>query len=59
PWIISEILPTFLGASSVPVGHVLFSLIGFIVFYTALLVIDMFLMVKYIRLGPPEDGEKA
>jgi len=59
PWIISEILPTFLGVSSVPSGHVLFSLIGFIVFYTTLLVIDMFLMVKYIRLGPPEEGKKA
>ena len=33
-------------------GQVLFSLGGFIVFYTALLVVEMYLMLKYIRLGP-------
>jgi cytochrome bd ubiquinol oxidase subunit I len=52
PWIIDGVLPTALGASSEPAGNVIFSLIGFVLFYSALAVIDLFLMVKYIRLGP-------
>jgi len=31
---------------------VVFSLIGFFVFYSALLVVDVMLLLKYIRLGP-------
>ena len=29
-----------------------FSLMGFLVFYTILLIIEMFLMIKYVKLGP-------
>jgi cytochrome d ubiquinol oxidase subunit I len=56
PWSISGVLPTFLGVSSIPVSHVYASLAAFIVFYTALLVIEMYLMLKYIRLGPRSLG---
>ncbi|WP_394753291.1 cytochrome ubiquinol oxidase subunit I [Crenothrix sp.] len=52
PWTIAGILPTYLSASSVEVGQLYFSLAGFFVFYTVLLVIELFLMTKYIRLGP-------
>jgi cytochrome d ubiquinol oxidase subunit I len=52
PWAISEVLPTHLGVSSVTVGHVWFSLSGFVIFYTALLAVELFLMFKYARLGP-------
>jgi len=52
PWTISEILPTQLSASSVALGNVWFSLAGFVVFYTALLAVEMYLMFKYARLGP-------
>jgi cytochrome d ubiquinol oxidase subunit I len=52
PWAIEGILPTDLGVSSVSSGQVWFSLIGFVVFYTFLAIIDVFLMVKYIKLGP-------
>ena len=31
-----------------------FSLLGFALFYSALLVADLYLLVKYIRLGPDE-----
>jgi cytochrome bd-type quinol oxidase subunit 1 len=30
----------------------MFSLMGFAVFYSALLIVDVFLLTKYIRLGP-------
>jgi len=52
PWAIDGVLPTFLGASPVPVARVLASLGGFVVFYSALAVVDAFLMVRTIRIGP-------
>jgi cytochrome bd ubiquinol oxidase subunit I len=52
PWTISGILPTHLSTSSLSVGNLYFSLAGFIGFYTLLLVVELFLMFKYARLGP-------
>ncbi len=52
PWAIGEILPTFLGVSSVSSTQVLFSLISLIALYTGLLVVELYLMFKYARLGP-------
>lgn len=52
PWTISEILPTHLSASSLSTSNLYFSLAGFILFYTLLLVIELFLMLKYIKQGP-------
>jgi cytochrome d ubiquinol oxidase subunit I len=52
PWTIAEILPTHLSSSSLSVGQLHFSLAGFGIFYTVLLGIELFLMIKYIRLGP-------
>jgi cytochrome d ubiquinol oxidase subunit I len=54
PWIIEGVLPTFLGASTVSAGNVWLTLSGFVLFYTVLLVVDLILMVKYIRIGPTE-----
>ena len=42
--------------SSVTAGHVWFSLAGFVLFYTGLLVVDLYLMFKYARLGPSSLG---
>jgi len=52
PWAIEGILPTALGVSSVSAGQVWTSLGGFVLFYTALAIIDATLMVKYARRGP-------
>ncbi|AKJ69232.1 cytochrome d terminal oxidase subunit 1 [Pandoraea thiooxydans] len=52
PWTIAGILPTHLSASTLQPGDLYFSLAGFIFFYTLLFVIEMFLMIKYIRIGP-------
>jgi len=52
PWAIDGILPTFLAASSVSAAQVWFTLTGFVLFYSALLVIDVMLMRKYIIMGP-------
>ncbi len=52
PWVVVDVLPTALGVSATDAGNVMFSLVGFVVFYSALLVADLFLLTKYIRLGP-------
>jgi len=52
PWAIDGVLPTFLGASPVPASQVVLSLAGFVLFYSALAVVDVFLLVRTIRRGP-------
>ena len=56
PWTIAEVLPTFLSVSNIPVSNVYASLAGFIAFYTALLVVEVYLLLKYIRLWPSSLG---
>lgn len=52
PWTIDGILPTALSVSSVPAMNVAISIAGFVIAYTALFVVEMFLMVRAIRKGP-------
>jgi cytochrome d ubiquinol oxidase subunit I len=56
PWVIEGVLPTFMAVSSLSAANVLTTLVGFIVFYSALLIVDVYLMVKAIRLGPDAAG---
>ncbi len=58
PWAIEGVLPTFLAVSSAGAGNVAFSLGGFVLFYSSLLIVDVYLLVKYIRLGPEHGHEK-
>jgi cytochrome d ubiquinol oxidase subunit I len=60
PWTIAGVLPTHLSASTLSAGDLYFSLAGFVFFYTLLFIVEMFLMVKYARKGPPSpDGGRA
>lgn len=52
PWVVDGVLPTFLGVSRTSAGNVWFSLLGFVVFYSALAVVDAFLIVRTIKRGP-------
>ena len=52
PWLVDQILPTSLGASTISSGDVVTSLIGFTFFYSILFVVELFLMFKYARVGP-------
>lgn len=52
PWTIDGVLPTFLSVSSVPVANVWISLAGFVVLYSVLAVVEVYLMVRTIRHGP-------
>lgn len=52
PWTISEVLPTVMSASNLNVSDIWFSIISITLFYSVLLVIELFLMTKFARLGP-------
>ena len=52
PWTIDGVLPTFLSVSSVPAANVWISLAGFVLFYSVLAVVEVFLMLRAIRQGP-------
>ncbi|HUB64017.1 MAG TPA: cytochrome ubiquinol oxidase subunit I [Methylocella sp.] len=52
PWVVEGILPTFLAVSSISASNVVVTLVGFVTFYSTLLLVDIYLMVKAIRLGP-------
>ncbi len=52
PWSIGEVLPTYLSTSSLQSGDLLFSIAGFVGFYTLLLIVEMYLMFRFARLGP-------
>ncbi len=52
PWSIAEILPTRLAASNLTSEQVWTSLIGVILFYTILLVIELYLMIRFSKMGP-------
>jgi len=54
PWAIDGVLPTFLASSSVSTAQILFTLCGFVLFYSSLAVVDFILMRKYVRMGPVE-----
>lgn len=57
PWTVSGVLPTWLSVSSLTVTDLVVSLIGFVLLYTVLLVVETYLMVRSIREGPDrEDG---
>ena len=58
PWTIDGVLPTFLSASSTVVGNVIVSLGGFVLFYSVLLIVELYLMIKYIKLGHGGDPNK-
>lgn len=52
PWTVYHILPTPLSSSMLSAGDVIASFIIFTLLYTALFVVEMFLMIKFARLGP-------
>jgi cytochrome d ubiquinol oxidase subunit I len=52
PWAIGEVLPTSIAASSLTANDVMISLSGFILFYTLLFLIEIYLMFKFGRMGP-------
>jgi len=56
PWTIYGVLPTHLSVSTLSVGSLYGSLAGFVGFYTLLLIVEVYLMVKFARQGPGSLG---
>ncbi|MGY8871176.1 MAG: cytochrome ubiquinol oxidase subunit I [Pseudomonadales bacterium] len=52
PWAIGEILPTYVATSNLTEADLWMSIAGFASLYSLFLVIEVYLMVKYIRKGP-------
>ncbi len=52
PWSVSGILPVYLSASSLTVTDLYLSIIGFTLFYGVFAVVEMWLLIKFARLGP-------
>jgi cytochrome d ubiquinol oxidase subunit I len=52
PWSIGEVLPTALSVSSRSAADLWMSLGAFIVFYSGLLVVEMYLMLRFAKQGP-------
>ena len=59
PWTVDGVLPTALSVSHLSVGDLLVTLAGFMIFYTVLFVVEIGLMLKYIRKGPTEDVDET
>ncbi len=58
PWVVFGLLLTKNGVSpTVPASLVWTTLIGFTVLYGVLAVVDVYLLLKFIREGPESDGE--
>ncbi|WP_434352719.1 cytochrome ubiquinol oxidase subunit I [Psychrobacter sp. HD31] len=56
PWTVYGVLPTYVSVSNLSVASVIGSMAGFVGFYTILLIIEMYLMIKYVKLGPASLG---
>ena len=56
PWTIYNVLPTHLSVSSLSAAEVASSLIGFTVLYGILLVVEMWLMIRFGSKGPSTLG---
>lgn len=56
PWTVFGMLPTTLSSSSLSSLDLSLSLAVFAMFYTGLFIVEIFLMVKYARLGPQTEG---
>src|SRR4029077_3302703 len=52
PWAVDGVLPTFLGVSTTAALNVVLSLTGFVLFYSALAAVDVYLLVRMIRRWP-------
>ncbi len=59
PWTVDGVLPTALSVSHLSVADLLITLAGFTIFYSVLFVIEIALMLKYIRKGPVQDVEET
>ncbi len=56
PWVVYGLMKTSEGVSPIAFSQIAFSLTGLVVFYTLLIIADVYLLVKYSRKGPEAAG---
>lgn len=56
PWTVYGVLPTNLSASSLTAASLWGSIFGFVTLYTILLIVEVYLMVRFSRQGPGSLG---
>jgi len=59
PWTVDGILPTAMSVSHLSITSVALTLVGFVIFYTILFIVELALLLKYIRKGPEQDVEET
>ncbi len=59
PWTVFGVLPTWMSASTHSVAYMVFSLVGFVLLYSIFAVVEMYLMVRAIRIGPTSDHDAS
>jgi len=59
PWAVEGVLPTAVAVSNLGIQAVLTTLIGFVVLYSVLIVVEMKLMLGAIRKGPQPEHDGA
>lgn len=52
PWAVYGLMKTSDAVSPIAMGQIWFSLVGLVVFYTILLIADVYLLIKYAKKGP-------
>ncbi|AJR08002.1 cytochrome bd-I ubiquinol oxidase subunit CydA [Photobacterium gaetbulicola] len=52
PWAVGEILPVSMAASNLAASDIITSLLAIIALYTVFLIAELYLMIKFARLGP-------
>jgi cytochrome bd ubiquinol oxidase subunit I len=57
PWIIQDLLPTVAAVSHIDASAVQITLLLFAVLFTSLLIAEISIMLKQIKIGPKEEGE--
>ncbi|PRD45626.1 cytochrome d terminal oxidase subunit 1 [Phyllobacterium phragmitis] len=57
PWIIEGVLPTAAAVSDLGATTVLGTIVGFVILYTVLFIVEMMLMVRAIKQGPEPDTD--
>ena len=57
PWVIQDILPTIAAVSRIDASAVQITFILFAIIFTALLIAEIRIMTKQIKLGPKKGGK--
>ena len=52
PWAVGEILPVSMAVSNLAPSDIITSLLAIIALYTVFLIAELYLMIKFARLGP-------